>query len=508
MTQDPDLEARLRHFGEVVRTQVHVSPNLHARFMEPLESGAGMQRHRLVAQVAAAAAMLLVAVGAVALLLRVRADQLAKHTPAIKSVVPPDGSISVPLEGEFRVTFSQRPQRQPSLTYAPSDGHHETARWDGSTLTVKYSGLRPARRYEVTVTSEYTSALGGRGRFEKRWTFTTELGPPNANSGPLIWYATAPSSGPEPQPTTDVAVDWNGTTIGILHEQGNIHQSPDGSRLLAGAGGSIIDQTGMVVGQLPTLKGGPGWSDDSKQSCRMSTASGDVPSGNGEPGWLFTGSIGTAGHRVAQLGEFGGQSAPSVVACSPSTDRAVVAEGVIMWTREVWLVRLSTGTVLYHHLYADGQVASLVIASHDGRYLAEQLIMSSSQGPVVYGDTQIRRTSDGAVLARIPRQAVVGFSWDGSRVVTTPAYQSGGPNEVRVVDWQHNQVLWRHSLAPQDQTGYGRVDLLPRPEGTDIAIAVGRSTTDGTPDQYEGLWIIRGDGDSQQIVVGQLAPAF
>lgn len=505
MTQDSDLEARLRHFGEVLRTQTHVGPTLHARLMEPLEPRAAVRPRRWVGQVAAAAALVLVAAGAVALLLRVRADQLAKATPAIKSVAPANGAIGVPLDGEFRVTFSQRPQSEPSLTYAPSDGRSEKALWDGSTLTVKYSGLHPARRYEVTVTSDYTSALGGRGRFEKRWTFTTELGPPNANSGPLIWYATAPSSGPQPQATTDVAVDWNGGTVGILHEQGNIGQSPDGSRLLTGAG-SLVDQTGRVVGQLTSLKGGPGWGDDSRQRCFMSTADGALPTGNGEPAWLFTSPIGTAGHRLVQLGEFGGQSGPSVLACSPSTDRAVVAEDVIFYVREVWVLQLSTGAVLYHHVYIDGQVAS-VVASHDGRYLAE-LSMLSHGNPIVLGDTQIRRTSDGAVLARIPHQRVEGFSWDGSRIVTTPANPSGVAGEVEVVDWQHNSVVWRHPLAPQDQTGYGRVDLLPRPEGADIAVAVGRATTDGTPDQYEGLWIIRGDGRSQQIVVGQLAPAF
>ncbi|HET9890212.1 MAG TPA: hypothetical protein VFQ42_06895, partial [Mycobacterium sp.] len=293
--------------------------------------------------------------------------------------------------------------------------------------------------------------------------------------------------------------------IGMLHETGNIHQSPDGSQLLVGT--SIIDQTGTVVGQMPTLKGGPGWSDDSRQSCSMSTATGATPTGNLEPAWLYTGPIGSAGHRVVQLGEFGGQSGPSVLACSPSADRAVVVEDVIYYLREVWVVRLSTGAVLYHHVYANGQVASSGLASHDGRYLAEQLISSNGQGPVVFGDTQILRTSDGAVLARIPGQAVA-LSWDGSRVVTIPAPQSAGPGEVRVVDWQRNQVLWRHPLTPQDQTGYGRVDVLARPNSADMAIAVGRSMYNGTPDQFDGLWIVMPDGHAKQVVAGQLAPAF
>ena len=507
ITQDPELEARLRHYGDVLRTQVGVSPSLHARLVNPQDRRLSPLPSRPLAQVAAAAAILVVGLIAAALLLHVRTDQLAKAAPTVKSVAPANGATGVALVGEFRVSFASRPRSLPSLTHTPADGRQEPARWDGSTLIVKYSGLHPARRYEVVVSSDYASALGGKGHFEKTWSFTTELGPPSAGSGPLIWYATAASTGPQPRPTTNIALGWNGTVAGTLHELGNISQSPDGLRLLAD-GNNLIDQTGAVVGQMSRLKGGPGWADDSRHSCYMSTANGATPTGNAEQAWLFYGPVGGPGHRVAQVGEYGGQTGPSVAACSALTDRAVVVQEAIMWAREVWLIRLSTGAVLYHHVYPDGQVASSVVASHDGRYLAEELMSTDSQSPVVYQDTQIRRTSDGTVLARIPRQAVVGFSWDGTRVVTLPAHESGGPNEVRLVEWQRNQVVWQHSLPAPDPARPARVDYLSHPGGSELAIAIGQTSTDGTPDRYEGLWIVQPDGSSRQVVAGQLAPAF
>ena len=508
MTQDPELETRLRRYGEVLRTQVRLNPHEHARLMEGVDRGPSVRSHRWVTQLAVAAAMILVGVGAVALLLRVRADQLAKATPAIKNVVPADGATGVPLDGEIQVTFSQRPQNQPSLTYAPSDGRQASTRWDGSTLTVKYSGLHPARRYEVVVATDYSSALAGKGHFEKRWTFTTELGPPSASAGPLIWYATVPSTGPEPQPTNDMAVDWSGTVVGMLHENGNINQSPDGSRLITGAN-NLIDQTGQLVGSMTFLKGGPGWADDSRQRCQLATADGGFPTGfaSSQPAYLFSGPVGSSLHRVGRFGEFGAQIGPGLAACSPLTDRAVVVQNGVMSAIEVWVVQLSSGSVVYHHVYASG-IAD-VLASRDGRFLAEELLSSDAQGHTVYGDTQIRRTSDGAIVGRLSRQAVVAFSWDGSLVVTMPGYQSGAPSEVRLVDWQRNQVLWQHPLVAQDQTGVlPSVHVLAQPYGAQLAIAVGRTSTNGTPDQFEGLWIVKPDGHSQQVVVGQLAPAF
>jgi hypothetical protein len=504
ITEDPQLETRLRHYGTILRNDIQVTPALHAQIVERLDRRQPARPHRLVMQLALTAAMLLVAVGGVVVVQRVRANELAKAEPHVSSVTPANGATGVPLTGEFRVIFARRPPTMPMLTHAPADGNQAAARWDGSTLVVGYSGLHTQQRYEVLVTSDYASTFGGKGHFEKRWAFMTELGPPSAGSGPLIWYQTARLANPVPQPTQQIALDWNGAIVGMLRVSGNANQLPDGSRLWVGD--NLLDQTGAVVGQLTILKGGPTWGDDSRQRCQMSTASGNGPTGQSstEPAWLFAGPIGSPMHRVAQAGEYGGQTGPHMAACSPLSDRAVVVQNAIMWGREVWVLRLSTGAVLYHHLYGSQEVSTVIVASHDGRYLAEELM----SGDTAFGDTQIRRTSDGAIVGRLTRQTVVGFSWDGTRVVTTPAYQSGAPNEVRVVDWQRSQILWRSSLPQGAQPGLGRVDVLARPDSADLAIAIGLASTNGQPDQYEGLWLVRGDGTARQIVVGQLAPDF
>jgi hypothetical protein len=508
ITEDPQLETRLRHYGSILRNDIQATPALHAQIVGRLDQRQPARPHRLVMQLALTAAMILVAVGGVVVVQRVRANELAKAEPRVSSISPADGATGVPLTGEFRVTFAKRPATLPELTHVPADGSQAAARWDGSTLVIGYSGLHTRQRYEVAVKSDYTSAFGGKGHFEKRWAFTTQLGPPSAGAGPLIWYQTSRLANPVPQPTQLIALDWNGAVVGTLTVSGGANQLPDGSRLWVGD--NLIDQTGAVVGQLTILKGGPTWGDDSRQRCQMSTASGNGPTGQSstEPAWLFAGPIGSPMHRVAQVGEYGGQTGPYVAACSPLSDRAVVVQNAIMSAREVWVLRLSTGAVLYHLVYSSQQVSTIIVASHDGRYLAEELISSDPQAPLGFGDTQIRRISDGAIVARLTRQAVVGFSWDGTRVITTPAYQSGAPNEVRVVDWQRSQILWRSSLPQGPQPGLGRVDVLARPDSADVAIAIGLASTNGQPDQYEGIWLVRGDGTARQVVVGQLAPDF
>jgi len=236
ITEDPQLETRLRHYGTILRNDIHVSPALHTQIVQRLDRRQGARPHRLFMQLALTAAMLVVAVGGVVLVQRVRANELAKAQPQVSSVSPADGAISVPIHGEFRVTFAKRPAGLPELAHTPGDGSQTAARWDGSTLVVGYSGLHTRQRYEVVLKSDFASALGGKGHFEKSWSFTTELGPPPAGI-PLIWYSTVSPYGPTPQAGPWVALDWNGAVVGRLNASGGVNQSPDGSRLdVAGLG--------------------------------------------------------------------------------------------------------------------------------------------------------------------------------------------------------------------------------------------------------------------------------
>jgi Big-like domain-containing protein len=499
ITEDPQLETRLRHYGSVLRSGTQVSPALHAQIIERLDRRQPARPHRLVMQLALTAAMLLVAVGGVVLLPRVRANELAKAEPHVSSMSPADGATDVPISGEFRITFAKGPTTLPELTHSPADGSQAAPRWDGSTLVVGYSGLHTRQRYQVVLVSDYTSGFGGKGRFEKRWSFTTELGPPPAGI-PLIWYSPTSPYGATPQAASWVALDWNGAAVGTLRTTGGLNQSPDGSRLNVGLG--YVDQAGQPVPAVRlNNKGGPGWSDDSRHFCLVGTASGGVPTGDNEPAWLFAGPIEGPLHRVAQFGQFGGQLGAGPIACSFQNDRAVVVQTVIMGASDAWVIKLSTGALLYHRQYTNVETP-FIRASHDGQYLAEQTASPNATG---FGATVIRRTSDGREVARLDNQTVVAFSWDGSRVVTMPAMGTSAPNEARLVDWQSGTVLWRLTVPPPSGTpDRAAVYALPRPNGTDLMIGVGPQSAAG----IDSLWLVHADGTARQVAKGPLWPGF
>jgi hypothetical protein len=347
--------------------------------------------------------------------------------------------------------------------------------------------------------SDFASVFGGKGHLEKRWTFITEFGPPAANAGPFIWYAAAPPAG-SPTPTgTQVALDWSGRVVGVLHEQGlGIFQSPDGTRLLTQRG--LIDQSGQPLGSLMPDKGGT-WADDSRHVCVFGTATGALPTGNQDQGWLYFGAIGSPLHRVAPFGSFGGQSGPGVIACSFLNDRAVVLQMVVMGVSEVRVIRLSTGATLFQRQYSFEQTP-FVRSSRDGQYLAEQTAAADAQGALRNGATLIRRTSDGKMVARLDNQTVDAFSWDGTRVVTMPA-DFAFPNEARLVNWQSGTVLWRLA-GPPGTNGGERAYALPRPNGTDLVVAIGPQSADGAGQ----LWLVHADGAATQIAKGPLFPGF
>lgn len=600
ISEDPQLETRLRHYGSILRDEARVTPALHARIIARVDRQLPVRSPRFVWQLAAAAAIVLVVAGAMGLVLKFRANELAKAAPRITSVVPADGATDVPLKGEFRVTLASRPSSSVTLRAEPADATLQPIEWVETTLVVKYAGLHPSTHYQLILAADYRSHLGDRGHLEKRWGFTAEgpaqitatlpaagetgvarngqlsirfarrpavdpvvgFEPPDGtlqagqwtdttwtaayaglqplrsyrallnldfgNLGanfhhewsftaepgappknlPLIWYGTSrPPSTPEDATRTYrmVALDWNGTLVGTLYTTGPAGQAPDGTRLASGTG--YLDQAGTVVGTAPGTKGGPGFADDSRHVCGMGTATGSTPSGNGEPAWLFTGQLGSVLHRVAQFGTYGGQSGPEILACSYQNDRAVVVEDVIAWTSEVRVIALSTGAVLFRHQYPSGQVASSVVASHDGRFLAEATMSTDAQGHQVSGETIIRRTSDGAVVGRLAGQAVRAFSWDGSRVITMPGLGSADTHEVRLVDWQQNgRILWRLAEPAGVAPGYAYVSALPRPGGTDFMVGV---AADGSGQSaVDQLWLVRADGAATAVAKGPIYPGF
>jgi hypothetical protein len=238
----------------------------------------------------------------------------------------------------------------------------------------------------------------------------------------------------------------------------------------------------------------------------MRNANGGEFGGNNEPSWLFAGPLDGPLRRIGQAGQVGGQSGPRIVACSYLNDRAVVEQDGPMWASEVRILALSTGALIYRHLYASGQVGSSLVASHDGRYLAEQTLSADAQGHQVQGDTLIRRTSDGAIVARLADQSVAKFSWDGSRVITYPAYGSATNHEVRLVDWQRGQILWRMARPTDIAPGFPYVSTLAKPGSADFMVGVAVDPTGQAP--VDQLWLVHANGSATQIAKGTIFPGF
>jgi hypothetical protein len=497
--EERELETRLRRYGSALRAGTHVTPALHREIVARALSR-GPAPLRLLHQLGAVAAILLLAVVAAVVVVQVRAMQLAKAAPSVLSVVPPEGARDVPVTGEFRVEFSSRPASEPRLTLEPPGGIQQAVRWSGNTLVVRYMGLRPSTRYELALAVEYPVAIGPSGHFQRRWSFSTEPGPPPAGVA-AVWYE-IPS--PSPGPTRLAAVDWRGNRVGTLYAPGGARQSPDGSRLLFPEVG-ILDQAGRSVVDLSGRKGGPVFADDSRHLCDLLDANGGSSFQGETVTWLFMGAMGSPLHRVAQAGHVGAQSVSRIAACSAAADRAVIVQYGPILAQEVWVFRLSTGALLYHHAYGSADPTASVVASRDGLLLAEQGVRDDNQGRLIYTETVIRRTSDGLIAGRIAGESVAAFSWDGNRVIATPAAGSASANEVRLYDWGSGAVLWR--LPVQAAPGGWTAAALAQPGGSGMVVAVDVPDATGALSS-DALWLVSETGASRRVASGPLSPSF
>lgn len=599
ITEDFELETRLRDYGQNLAKEVVADPPLHARIMTRVAAPPAPRRRGLALELAAAAAILVIAVGAFLVIRHVRDQALASAAPVVEATVPADRATDVPLVGELSVSFKTRPQTMPVLSLSPADGRLEAPRWIGNTLVAHYAGLHPSAAYTATVQVSYRSRFGDEGRFamswrftaegpaqitattpqdgahdaarngqvvvqfvrrprvdpvivvqpadgrrgssgwdgssfhfdysglqpersyrvvldvdlgstsgnlHREWTFMTEPGAPPAGV-PLIWFSAtvppAPGGPVDVQVSRLMALDWSGTLRGTLYQAGVPRQSPDGSRLLFGD--RYVDQAGTLVSPVAGgTKGGPSVADDNRHLCQLLNAAGGSSfSGDGEAAWLFTGAIGSSPRRVAQFGSVGGQSGPEVLACSAVAGRAIVEEQAVMGVNEVRSISLATGATLYDRVYSNQKTAS-VVASHDGRYTAEQTMHLDGQGNV-FDATIIRSLPSGAAVASLDHWSVVAFSWDGSRVVVVPAVGFPGVGsavrEVRVIEWRTGRVLWRTTFA----STIPYPPVLAREGGGDFAIRLGASDAPGPADS---LWIVAADGTARQVRSGPVGSTF
>ena len=401
----------------------------------------------------------------------------------VLALTPGQDQMFVARVGKLSVDFSYEPPAKPLLTMAPADGILTPGQWAGTAWTASYSGLKPLTRYEVTLTVDYGAAAATSRR---QWSFSTEPGWP-APGVPVIWYATQPPWNPTDQRL--LAVDWQGNLSGTMYPTSTLlQQAPDGSSVLTPDGGSI-DGNGAAPAATPAYASTVFAADDNRSLCRVA--------GSGAL-WLETGRLRGAMRRVALVGSTGARVGINILACSVTSDRAVIVDNGMGGTAAVRVIALTTGRLLYQRSYGGASVA--LMSTRDGRYLAEQTTTFDAQGQVATAFTVIRRTLDGRAMARLDDRRVLRFSWDGTRVVTVPILSG---SDVTLLEWQTGKVIWRQAGDP---AMVGRPAFaMSQPNGTAMAIGVGGADRSGALDQ---LWIVAADGQATQVVKGLLYAAF
>jgi hypothetical protein len=272
----------------------------------------------------------------------------------------------------------------------------------------------------------------------------------------------------------------------VIPYDGNGYEiAPNGSRVLDGE--RIISANGSLIGRVVWTVGTPPiWADDSAHLCGVTydlSAAGRSTLVEFDP----------SGHQrtVADLGTVSSQTSWQVLACSPSSDRAVVVKQGNNIAETIEVVGLSTGALLSSHQVADATSgASTPVASHDGSIIA----VNESSGIAV------RNGVTWALLARIVRWgSQAGFpligsalmtSWDGSRLLIDGGGASGASHPMWFVDWRDDRNVLTSAVSPSVFEGaYG--GIVPSVQGAAFFIAGG--VTGNT------LYLLHNNGKLQKL---------
>jgi len=316
----------------------------------------------------------------------------------------------------------------------------------------------------------------------------------NASSTPLAQPLHVPLTTPvilfhDPvNPDQVDGITWDGTAsgrvasgakLGFISNQAGTLYATFGDR-------AIYDRSGHLVGSYGgNMKGFGTWADDERHYCQMVGRSATPPL-NGEPASLQVGAPGETTRTVAQVGTVGLQATIAVAACSELSDRAVVVQsgGQGIGARQLWVVQLSTGHILWTRSYiSDSTSVVTIVASRDGQYITEAH-SGAGQTPA----TTVYSPS-GSVLGHLT-MFVASFSWDGTlAVVTSPE------GSVSVIRWRDGSHIWG---APQGQT----LDAaMPEPGGLRVGVSLSnpdyQQTTGFTPTD---LYVIGSDGQATPLM--------
>ena len=281
------------------------------------------------------------------------------------------------------------------------------------------------------------------------------------------------------------AISWDASRSGALGGEVATDaiwsaQSPDGSRYVLD--GIVRDWQGHSLGALPWIEKGTSasWSTDGRFLCEA------VPNTpiSGARMSLQTARPGQPAQIVANgYAIYGDNAAYPVLACDPSTDRAIVAvlgQGVA--PGDLWVFRLSTGSIIREYRYPGSWVA----ASADGSLLAMTMPRANGGGLV----TTVRRADDGVQLGMVDDFTARGFSSDASMLVGVT-----GENATVLLNWRTGRRVWSSTGLP-----YGGV--LAEPGGNHMAIGMGFTGGSDTADVY----IVAQDGSAVLLPARLRAP--
>ena len=407
--------------------------------------------------------------------------------PRPVSVGPLNGATGVPRIGFLSVDFDHPAFVAPMVTLQPPDGTIASGNWVGQSWVVDYRDLKPSTTYQATVIVDYGVKNAD---INQSWTFQTEPGMPPAGVA-VLWHSSN-DPGNLANPPRMLALDWNGALVGTMYQPVTL-QSPDGS-IVGTADGTYLDRNGDRLSQLSGTKLYPMVADDDRSWCELSNT---LNGHSLNQMWLLAGAISGPLRAVAPVGVFGaGGSGPGLIGCSTLYDRAVVSYSGSIGTSSVKVFSLSSGRVVFQQTYTLAVVN--VISSRTGRYLAELMPTRGSQGNPTM--TIIRRTSDGAIVARLDHQVVVRFSWDDERVVAGTPFQPGAPTVVTLLAWRTGRVLWTLP-GPADEGG--PVFAWAEPNGGKMAIA--SSSQAAWP--LDRLWLVDADGQAKLVLSALFYPA-
>src|SRR2546427_13224304 len=118
----------------------------------------------------------------------------------IRAVSPLDGATNVPVSGEIRADYINRPKNDPAIKIEPPVGVAlDNPHWDGTTFVIDYDGLRDSSLYHVELDQDDWTGKGEHKQIKVRWSFRTGTGQPvMLTPSPTSATTVSPSAGPTP----------------------------------------------------------------------------------------------------------------------------------------------------------------------------------------------------------------------------------------------------------------------------------------------------------------------